>query len=31
MKEYQPPIMEVIEIEANVITGSCDTEMPELE
>lgn len=30
MKEYEKPIMEVIEINGDVITNSCDPETPEL-
>ncbi len=30
MKSYETPIMEVIRINMDIITGSCDTQMPEL-
>ena len=28
MKEYEKPVMEIIEINTDIITQSCDTEMP---
>ena len=30
MKEYEKPIMEVIEINSDVITNSCDPETPDI-
>lgn len=29
MKNYEKPVVEIICIDADVITGSCDTKMPD--